>query len=383
LIERLQNRKSPFREGDSIRIREVRSYSDFIAIKDKWKDALEKGENSVFSTWEWLSTWWKHFGKNKRLLVLLAEENNKIVGIAPLMFSVHKIFGLWQGKIEFIGRSHSDYNDFILTDKPQNCMELFLDYLNNLPENWSSLELTDIPENRNSISYLYKMSSNIRPSSMCPYSLLPKSYDAFLNSFKRKRRKELERSLRLLEKDGFRVHFVDYSETSKVADGMNALCDLHQKRWKQKGFSGVFADTEFRNFNLDIARLFSREGWLGLYSLELSGKPTAMLYGFKYKHKYYAYVQGMDPAYLKYGVGSLLVLHVMKKCIKDQITVFDFMRGAEAYKNRWNTKTKRNFEVIVPRTRTLAGFGYSIYRKYCSEDARLKWFLGKITKKNQ
>jgi CelD/BcsL family acetyltransferase involved in cellulose biosynthesis len=331
----------------------------------------------------WLSTWWKHFGNNKRLLVLLAEENNRIVGIAPLMYSVYTIFGLRQGKIEFIGRSHSDYSDFILTDNHQNCMKIFLDYLNNLSENWSTLELTDIPEDGDSILSLNKISNSIRPLYKCPYSLLPKSYDALLSGLKRKHRKELRRNLRRLEKEGFKVHFVDYSGTPKIADGMNTLFDLHQKRWKQKGFSGVFADPEFRSFNLDIARLFSKEGWLGLYSLELSGKPAAMLYGFKYNHKYYAYISGIDPAYCKYSIGNLLFLHVMNKCIQDQITVFDFMRGAEEYKDRWNTIAKWNLEVIVPRTGTLAGFGYSLYKKYWFENARLNWFLGKLLKKDQ
>jgi CelD/BcsL family acetyltransferase involved in cellulose biosynthesis len=381
LIEKLQNRKILFQEDKATRIKEVKSYSDFIAMKDRWKYVLERSEHSVFSTWEWLSTWWKYFGKNKQLLILVAKENERIVGIAPLMYSVYTMFGLRQGKIELIGTPHSDYNDFILTDKQQNCMQLFLNYLNSLSENWSSLELTDIPENGNFISSLHKISSSIRPLHKCPYAPLPKSYDALLSGLKRKHRKELGRNLRRLEKEGFKVDFVDYSRTSKIADGMNTLFDLHQKRWKQKGFSGVFADQDVRSFNLDIARLFSKEGWLGLYSLELSGKPVAMLYGFKYKHKYYAYISGIDPVYCKYSVGNLLFLQVMNKCIQDKIAVFDFMRGAEDYKDRWSTIAKWNLEVIVPRAKILAGFRYSLYRKYWSEGARLKWLFGKLLKK--
>ena len=365
-----------------MRVREVRSYSELIAMKDKWKNALEKCEHSVFLTWEWLSTWWKHFGKNKRLLVLIAEENGRIVGMAPLMYSVHTIFGLRQGMIQFIGSPHSDYNDFILTDKNQDWKMLFFDHLNNLFENWSILELTDIPENGNSISFLRKLSSSIRPLYECPYSLLPKSYAALLSSLKPKFRKDMERYSRRLKRDGLKAHFVDYSERPKIAEGMNSLFDLHQKRWKQKGFPSALDDPDVRSFNLDIAKLFSKEGWLGLYSFEISGKPAAMLYGFKYEHKYYAYIQGIDPAYLKYSVGNLLILHVMNKCIQDQITQFDFLRGAEDYKKRWNTMKRWNFEVIVPRNRTLACFAYSMYKKYWAVNARLKLVFGKPAKTN-
>ena len=363
-----------------MRIREVRTYSELVAIKDEWKNALERCEHSVFSTWEWLSTWWKHFGGNKQLLVLVAEENDRIVGIAPLMYSVQTIFGLRQGMIQFIGSSHSDYNDFIMTDKNKDWKKLFFDHINNLSENWSILELTDIPENGNSIPLLRKISNSIRPLYQCHYSILPKSYDALLSSLKRKYRRGLERNLRRLDKDGFKVHLVDYSETQKIDDGMNTLFALHQKRWEQKGFSSTFSDLNFRNFNLEIARLFSEEGWLGLYSLELSGKPAAILYGFKYKDKYYAYIQGIDPTYLKYSIGNLLLLYVMNKCIQDQLTQFDMLRGAENYKKRWNTMTKWNFEAIVARNRTFGGFGYSMYRKFWSENERLRWFLSKLVK---
>ena len=365
-----------------MRIRKIRSYSELIALKDKWKNALERCEHSVFSTWEWLSTWWNHFGENKQLLVLIAEENDRIVGIAPLMYSVQTMFGLRQGMIQFIGSPLSDYNDFILTDKNQDWKKLFFDHLNNLSENWSILELTDIPESGNSISFLRKISSSVRPLYECPYSLLPTSYDALLSSLKSKYRRSLERNSRRLKRDGLKVHFVDYSETPKIAEGMNMLFDLHQKRWKQKGFPSALDDPDVRSFHLDIARLFSKEGWLGLYSLEISGKPAAMLYGFKYRHKFYAYIQGIDPAFLKYSVGNLLISHVMNKCIQDQTEQFDFLRGAEDYKKRWNTMTRWNFEVIAPRNRTFAWFGYSMAKKYWAVNARLKLVFSKLSKKN-
>jgi CelD/BcsL family acetyltransferase involved in cellulose biosynthesis len=341
---------------------------------------LERSEHSVFSTWEWLSTWWKHFGKNKQLLILVAEENNKIVGIAPLMYSVYSMLGFRQGKIEFIGKSHSDYSDFILTDKHQSCMNLFFDHLSNLSENWLSLELTDIPENGKSKSYLLKMANSVRFLYKCPYTLLPKSYDSLLKGLRRKHRKELGRNLRRLEKDCFNVDFVNYSGKN-FAEGMNKLFYLHQKRWEQRGLSGVFADQSARGFNLDIARLFSKEGWLGLYSLEISSEPVAMLYGFKYKSKYYAYISGMDPSYCKYGVGNLLFLQVINNCIKDNLMVFDFMRGAEAYKYRWNTDAKWNIEIIIPRKRILTNFRYYLNKKFWSESARLKWLFSKVLKK--
>ena len=89
-----------------MKIIEINHFKDFISLKNTWDMLLEHSSNEVFSTWEWLSTWWKYFGNNKKLLILLAKENDRIVGIAPLMYSIDRVFGVNQSIIEFIGAGY-------------------------------------------------------------------------------------------------------------------------------------------------------------------------------------------------------------------------------------------------------------------------------------
>lgn len=357
-----------------MKITEINNYYDFLALKERWNDVLQRCDHTIFSTWEWLSTWWKHFGNNKKLVLLLAEENNEIIGIAPLMYSIHKMFGLRMGKIEFIGTPDSDYNDFILTDKEEKCIKLFINHLNNLPEKWDCIDLTEIPENSKSLSFLGKISKNMKPIHKCPYAYLPKSYDTFLNGLKRKHRKELRRNLRRID-NNFKVDFVDYSGIQSFFEGMNMFFGLHQRRWESRGFTGIFADQRFRNFHVDIARSFSQKGWLGLFLLKLSGKPASAIYGFEYMSKYYAYLSGFDPKYSTYAVGSLLFLHVIDKCIQEELVEFDFMRGAESYKDRWNTMTRWNRQVVLTRKGILIKLENWLYKQYWCQGKRLKYFL--------
>ena len=81
-----------------MRIFEIGDYPGFLSLKESWTEALQKCDHTVFSTWEWLSIMWKYFGKDRKLMILLAEENGKIIGIAPLMYLVDKMFGLRRGK---------------------------------------------------------------------------------------------------------------------------------------------------------------------------------------------------------------------------------------------------------------------------------------------
>jgi len=269
-----------------MRIIEIDNYSDFLNLKKEWNTLLERCEHSVFSTWEWHSTWWKHFGSDKRLVLLLATDKDKIIGIAPLMYYTRKTLGLRRGKITFIGTPHTDYNDFIIADKTEECLRLFIDYLNKVPEKWNYIELTEIPENSKCIPTLSKLSKTLKPFPECPYKPLPKSRDEFWDSLGSGMRRNLRRYMKKTERN-FKVKLVDYSDVPSCAEGMQLLFKLHQKRWKSKGLPGAFADTNFRDFHLEIAKIFAQRRQLGLFLLKLSDEPAAAIYGFKDQAKFY------------------------------------------------------------------------------------------------
>ena len=247
--------------------------------------------------------------------------------------------------------------------------------MNNFTEKWKRIELSDIPENSRSLPTLRKISRNVKLIHKCPYTSLPKSCETYLLSLPRKHRKELNRNTRVIEREGFKMDFADYSDSESLLDGMNDFFSLHQKRWMSRGFAGVFEGQKSRNFSLEIAKRFSEKGWLGLFLLKLSGKPVAALFGFRHQSRYYAYLSGFDPQYSRYGVGGLLFLHTINYCIKEGLNEFDFMRGAEEYKDRWNTMTRWNSQVIITRRGFLEDIEYRLYDKYWQQGSRLKYVV--------
>jgi CelD/BcsL family acetyltransferase involved in cellulose biosynthesis len=220
-----------------MKITEVNNLNDFALLKDSWNDLLQRSGHTVFSTWKWLFTWWKHFGDNRHLLILLAFEDNKLIGIAPLMYSVYSMLGLRQGKIEFIGtglttRAASiiendcdisgnnrtpSYADFIIEKGHEDCLRLFFDYLQNLQEKWVCAELRPIPENQIAMSRLSLLSNKIKIEAKNLHILLPPSNEALLRNIKRKDRKEIGRYLRRIEKCGFKIDLVDCSKPLLVS----------------------------------------------------------------------------------------------------------------------------------------------------------------------
>jgi CelD/BcsL family acetyltransferase involved in cellulose biosynthesis len=318
-----------------------------------YNDTLEKTKDKdVFSTWEWLSCWWKHFGKGRDLKILIAQEKDEILGVAPLMLSKYSFLHMGKlQKLEFIGSPHSDYNSFVLLKKEKECLKLFLKHLMEFSE-WDLLELSDVREGSVSANLLDEASKNrttkleLRIGTLCPYVNLPASNEDFANGLSRNMRKNLRKGMRKLSKK-YKVEVKTQKAYRSTKEAMEAFFKLHQKRWRSKGERGAFASEVFRNFHLDLAEVFDKKGWLSLRFLMANSKPIAAVYSFDYNLKKYGYLSGFDPDFGHYTVGNLLKLVIVEECIKKRFREYDLARGFEPYKANWATGVRRNFVATI------------------------------------
>ncbi len=336
-----------------MKVTEVR---DFESVRGVWDQILAQNRfgNNVFLTVDWLSTWWKHFGGSRKLFLLKVEEDDQILGIAPLMLTKYKMpaFGSIR-KIEFLGTRNSDYNNFIISRKERESVRCITEYLSET-EDWDWIELKEIPENINYTKQLFadpslKLEFKERVCNLCPYVLLPKKYETLAKTFSRNLRQNLNRYSRKIS-ENHNVALKRFDEAGfSTREAMNIFIKLHEMKWNSEGKPGAFTDDAFRNFHMDIAESFAEKGWLGLYFLMVNDEPVAAQYTFEYYRNMYYYLAGFDPKYSEFSVGNLLIMFLLRKCIEKGFTEYDMTRGDEAYKMQWTNKCRRNFEVRLVR----------------------------------
>ena len=335
----------------------IKEAEDFESIREIWNPLLRKNMfgNNIFFTWEWLSIWWKHFGEKRKLMVLTAEEENEVLAIAPLMLSKYRLPGFGTiRKIEFLGTRHSDYNNFIISKKENECIRHMLDYLYET-EDWDWIELKEMPENINYSKQLFadsslKLDIKERVCNLCPYVALPKTFESLKKTFSRNLRQNLSRYSRKIQEN----HNVDLKRFDEagfsVKEAMDIFVRLHELKWKSEGKPGAFVEDSFRNFHVDVAESLAQNGWLTLYFLMADDEPVSCQYNFMYEQKMYYYLAGFLPQYSSYSVGTLTIMLILKRCIESGLNEYDFMRGDEAYKTMWTNKFRRNFEIrLVPK----------------------------------
>src|SRR2546425_10514754 len=71
---------------DRAALRVVENAREFDALEGEWNALLEKSAASVFQSFEWQRTWWKHFGErreNARLHIVTVRVDDGLIALAP------------------------------------------------------------------------------------------------------------------------------------------------------------------------------------------------------------------------------------------------------------------------------------------------------------
>jgi len=332
---------------------------------EAWWDRLLSGslDNNPFVTYDWMASWWKHFGKGRELKFFTAESLGSVSLIIPVMYSKYEVFGLKRRKATFACAPDSDYQVFLATDFQRAAKDLD-QLVESIMEdsNPDCIVFQDVPEGSITARLLenikqddFIVSSRIINS--CPYIPLSSTYESYFQSLSRLMR----RNLRVCERDAmrdFKVDFLKYDHLETMEEAMTILFELHQKRQVDVGNFGVFSNDIERNFHVDLAKAFAEKGWLALFFLTFDDKTVSSVYCFEYNGKLYVYLSGFDPMYAKYRPGYLIYKDIIKYAFRRNLKEVDFLRGDEEYKSRWGTQVRKNLEFRIEK-RNLRGRFYN------------------------
>ena len=172
-------------------VKKINNQNEFLRLKEDWNVLLKKSKcDTIFLTWEWMYAWWECFKDNKQLFILTVhEENENLVGIAPLCMDRKRICGITVlHYLRFLGTlpTSSDHLDFIICEKKEKiALIAIIDYLSH--ENcWDLCLLSNIPISSLTSKLLKEIMgeklSQLEISQVCPYILLPTRIEDFQSS---------------------------------------------------------------------------------------------------------------------------------------------------------------------------------------------------------
>ncbi len=325
----------------------------FWAFRPEWNDLLQRSNSdTLFLSWEWQSTWWKHLGEGDLLLLgFRSGDDGRLVGIAPF-FRARGNDGILV--LNVIGcRDVSDYLDLIVERGQEEAVySALLDYLEGQAGAWDIVDLCNIPQSSPTTARLGALAEArgyqtlVEVEDVCPVIPLPATWDDYLLMLDKKQRHEVRRKLRKAETEAD-TRFIIVGPDHDLQAEMQAFIELHQKSTPEKD---RFMDPKMQGFFLDAAQVLHGRGWLQLAFVEMDGVKAASLLNFDYGDAILVYNSGYDPAQFAHLSPGIVVT---ARCIEHAIRLgrarFDFLRGDEVYKYRFGAQNTEVRRLLIAR----------------------------------
>ncbi len=335
----------------------LETHEQLLELKNEWNELLEYSScDSIFMTWEWVSTWWDCFHENNALWMIICrqEDTNQLLGIAPLIIKDTLNLGLQEKTLSFIGNGDAapDHLDFIIhKDFEMSISHLFTDKIWSSRTHWQKISLDGMMSGSNTLLQLLEQTNGQMQISknICPYLTLPDDWATLKQSYGKSMRYNLGRFERRLEKDyPSMINFKKITEKEEVEEFITILVELHTASQQRKDNEGLFTNQKMIEFHTKLATIFLEAGFLRSYTLNVGKTSIAALHCFQYNGTVSFYQSGFDQFWQRYSPGTQIMAHAIQQAILEKNIIFDFLRGEEDYKFKWTESYATDQAVLIP-----------------------------------
>jgi CelD/BcsL family acetyltransferase involved in cellulose biosynthesis len=302
-------------------------HADLDELRDEWTALAERCGNP-FSTWEWASTWWAHFGRDRPLLITACRRpDGTLAAILPLYLSSRGPLRL----ARFVGHGVGDVLGPICA--PEDA-PLAADGLRQLiadeGRRWDLLLAERMPSD----IFGGLVPGHVLQTEANP--LLPTegaSWDEYLASCSSNMRGQIRNKRNKLQRK-LGAQFRLAEDPDRLDEDFDTLVKLHHVRW---GEPRSFPEDRTAFHRAFVRQAFDR-GWLRLWFLEVDDQAVAAWYGLRFGDVEWYYQSGRDPEWDRWSVGLTLLARTLQGAFDDGMSAYAFLRGDEGYKKRFATQ---------------------------------------------
>ena len=331
----------------------------FQRLGADWNHLLAKScSDTLFLTWEWQESWWRHFGSQLggRLRVMTARDaTGRLLGIAPLFERTEHVRGIPIRALRLIGDGSGDGDDLDLIVRKGHLSRVTCAFLRELDRrsDWDVLRLRPVPETSPTLRAIRRAAAVVgwleRCDKLgCTESPLPGSWEEFLGRLPARFRSRVRSILRRNQEDTRAERITNPAE---LAAGLEGLFDLHGQRWRASGQAGSFACPQRRAFFRDFAGRALNRGWLRFYALRGKDRTLALQIGYVYQGVFLQIQEAFDPDRALASPGVALRARVIQDCIEEGIHNYDNLLGTPHHKMRWGGRARWVCDVAIARRR--------------------------------
>jgi CelD/BcsL family acetyltransferase involved in cellulose biosynthesis len=303
-----------------LRVEEI-ACTEVEALAPEWESLWDRAPAATpFQHPAWLLPWWRHLWGGGEAWWITLRDGARLAGLAPLF-----VWGVTRRCVSLAGSGVTDYLDFLI--EPEHAAAgaaLVMEHLARHRRRW---DVCDFQELRAESPVAGATADGLRlrcePCSTCPVLRLPVCWEELQAALPHKFRTDLRRARNRIRNAGDAAF--ETAGEAELEEAAAALFRLHRARWQVREEEGVMATPALQAFYAEAARELLRAGMLRLHVLRLDGAIVAALYGFAGHGRFYAYLDGFDPALARLSPGTVLMSYAVESAIREGLDAAGFV----------------------------------------------------------
>lgn len=320
----------------------LRSLSEVRDVTEPWVALADAADARHNMQPYWCLPWWSQEGSGE-LHVVVVKSGGELIALAPL----YRTRRLGIDTLRFLGSHMLGVGEVVVAPGQEAAGEELWAFLLKRPRCVVDLRHHRLPSR--GFDALRRIdrrlwSAELGPAS--PHVLIADSWDDFWNQRRTKFRRELERTVRVAEREGIPVRVelaTDTDDIERLLPDMSAVFDAAERtRTRLAMLSGVY-----RPFTLEVFRGAAERRRLALFVLYLGDSPAATQFTLRGKTIMGGGGLRFDPAYARFSPGQLLFRYVLEYAFSSGCTEFDFGPKDAPYKRQWSTGAYDTVEITA------------------------------------
>jgi CelD/BcsL family acetyltransferase involved in cellulose biosynthesis len=341
-----------------VRVEVLEDWAAIARLGPEWNRLLEESSaHSIFLTWEFVNCWAEVLGGQVRpLVVSVRNERGDLVGIAPLYLATVLLMRSLPYRVLRVMADFptgADYPDWIVKRGSEETVIPAIVRALSVRRGWDFLWMPRMAGWTGSFDRIVAacraadLACRTRVHDFAAFPL-PTAKEAYFGALSSNKRQALKaEKKRIAKRTAMEIRRCTSEEDLPAY--LDALFDLHGRRWQEKGDTGTFKN---RPLEVEFYRRFSpialRQGWLRLYALLDAGEFKAVQVGYAYRNTFHQLQEGFDPTYVT-GAGNVLRARIIEDSIDEGLEAYDFLGDMSEHKRRWHAQLREGHDLFVAR----------------------------------
>jgi len=352
-------------------VHEVNDVQELAGYRLLWNSLLPRTAHATFfQSLDWLEVYWRHYGSDQKLRVLVVSAADEPIGILPLVVRTEPTR---VGAVRVLTYPLHDWGTFYgpIGPNPTATLLVGLRHIRRTPQDWDLLDLRWVDTIGCDLGRTWRIMQSVgfRPREQAWARAATVDMSGTWEHYWKGRTKKWRHNVRRLERrlaERGEVTYVRYRpEGGARGDGdprwdlYDACVHLAQESWQGSSSTGTTLSHRcVKEYLRDTHAVAAKCGSLDLNLLLVDGNPAAFAYNYVYRGSVYGLRMGFDPALATWGPGTVLQRMVLEDSFRRGDHLYDMGAGSLECKRHWETSEVTSyrythFPATVPRAQLL------------------------------